>query len=78
MSQTHPKRKGLTAQTAKGGPGVVTEFTCIAPVIPGHEQAVRDAIKTYTSGPRRFEALKQAGVLSVAGKPPVRASRSAH
>lgn len=51
-----PKRKGLTD-------GVATEFTIIAPVIPGHEQAVREAIAKSTRDPRRVEAVQQVGIL---------------
>lgn len=54
MGQPHPNRKGLKC-------GVATEFTLFAPVIPGHEQAIRETIKQMTSDPRREEALKQVG-----------------
>jgi hypothetical protein len=56
MAQAYPKRKGLKF-------GVATEFTVFAPVIPGHEQAIREALKQTTSDPRHQEALKQAGIL---------------
>lgn len=56
MGQAHPKRKGLKT-------GVVTEFTIFVPVIPGHEQAIRDVLEQMKGDPRRDEAIKQAGVL---------------
>lgn len=58
-----PKRKGFTARLPDGRLGVATEFTCIAPIIPGHEQAVSEAIAKYYNSPQAPEAVKQAGSL---------------
>ena len=56
MAQAHPPRKGLKR-------GVATEFTLFVPVIPGHEQAIREVIEQTRGDPRGEEALKQVGVL---------------
>ena len=42
MAQAYPKRKGLKA-------GVATEFTLFVPVIPGHEQAIRETLNQVSS-----------------------------
>lgn len=50
------KRKGLKS-------GVMTEFTVITNVKPGHEQAVREALERATHDPRRAEAVQEIGTL---------------
>jgi hypothetical protein len=51
-----PKRKGLKS-------GVMTEFTVITKVKPGHEKALREAIERATHDPRRAQAVQEIGTL---------------
>lgn len=50
------KRKGLKS-------GTRTEFTVIGKVKPGHEQALREAIKRRATDPRRMEDAKKFGTI---------------
>jgi hypothetical protein len=56
MAEAYPKRKGLKN-------GVATEFTLFAPVIPGHEQTIREVLTKMLSDPRHYDAVKQTGIL---------------
>jgi hypothetical protein len=56
ITMEYPRRPGLRS-------GVRTEFTVYTNVKPGHEPAVRDAIKTATQDPRRAEAVQEIGTL---------------
>jgi len=56
MIKQYPKRKGL-----KSGPR--TEFTVIGNVKPGHQQALREAIKRRATDPRRIEDAKKFGTI---------------
>jgi hypothetical protein len=43
--------------------GVRTEFTVMAKVQPGHEQAIRETIQSSFADPRRDQALRELGTL---------------
>ena len=55
-TKEYPKRKGLRS-------GARTEFTVIGNVKPGHEQALREAIKRRAADPRRIEDAKKFGTI---------------
>jgi hypothetical protein len=55
-TKVYPKRKGLKS-------GARTEFTVIGNVKPGHEQALREAIKRRGADPRRREDAKKFGTI---------------
>jgi hypothetical protein len=56
LTTATPKRPGLKS-------GVLTELTVFTNVLPGHERAIREAIKQSTDDPRRAEAIQQIGTL---------------
>jgi hypothetical protein len=55
-TKVYPKRKGLKL-------GTRTEFTVIGSVKPGHQQALREAIKRRAADPRRREDAKKFGTI---------------
>lgn len=56
MTKEYPKRKGLKS-------GVRTEFTVLANLKSGHENAVRETIQEYGSHPGRLEAIRALSIL---------------